>query len=470
MTPTPTASIENTTTSSSARTFSSQVATPPNEPASLLQGRRVSLNEGETSRRNEKVDLIQNAIAKTFPTAEISKETVISLVEYIENKPEIELARTATWTLPDATIRKTHQQVIIFFKQVFAVGGWNAVELAYNYTTNKPLALLRVKQQRDTPEQVFDDKTRKLAVNYFKNSLEWYWKFNNKTGLVQSLVNTSLGLLGPTNYETETGLVQPAYQGNANELIRNERYDYNDIVDIFQQALQGLCTLHESGVAHRDINLGNLLYIIDEQPSSCQSRIHVAITDYGFMVSKDCSKDWIASKCANIQLCPPDYVMNKKMTMLQHQRADMWAMGILLYQILTKKVPYWVNEYHDKLEQGASPEHLRQYLSYLGGSEPNFNRFCLWHAGLPSDDPLWKLVKGMLDLNPETRITARKAHEYMQEAFSQHESNEKRFDECKEGDAFSTAQFANTGLLPGQLVPDSDYGDQKQRDGDSPTL
>ena len=96
-----------------------------------------------------------------------------------------------------------------------------------------------------------------------------------------------------------------------------------------RQALLGLDEAHKNGVIHRDIKPGNLLL---------NDRHEVAVTDFG--IARDVASRRLTG--TGVSMGTPEYMSPEQIRAaadLDH-RTDVYAMGIVLYELLTGRVPF----------------------------------------------------------------------------------------------------------------------------------
>lgn len=123
----------------------------------------------------------------------------------------------------------------------------------------------------------------------------------------------------------------------AGETLRNflkRDVELDILIDIFVCILQGVKDLHntiikEEGIIHRDLKPDNIM--IDEN-------LNVKIIDYGLSKIIDFSS--ITS--TGTQIGSPLYMSPEQLKDSKHidYRADIYALGIILYEMLTKNIPY----------------------------------------------------------------------------------------------------------------------------------
>jgi serine/threonine protein kinase len=86
--------------------------------------------------------------------------------------------------------------------------------------------------------------------------------------------------------------------------------------------------LHENNIAHRDLKLDNIL--IDENN-------RIKLIDFGFSVFAN-SEHKLQLFCGTPHYMDPDIVKKKD---YNGQAADVWALGVILFIILTGKLPFF---------------------------------------------------------------------------------------------------------------------------------
>ncbi|MGA9291514.1 MAG: protein kinase [Ignavibacteriaceae bacterium] len=120
------------------------------------------------------------------------------------------------------------------------------------------------------------------------------------------------------------------------EKIRKNQISIKDTVNIAVQIAAGLGAAHKKGIIHRDIKSSNIM--ITEEGK-------VKIMDFG-LAKMD---KGIHSTNAGIRMGTTVYMSPEQLKgeEVNHQ-TDIWAFGVVLYEMLTGKVPFW-NEYEQAI-------------------------------------------------------------------------------------------------------------------------
>lgn len=116
------------------------------------------------------------------------------------------------------------------------------------------------------------------------------------------------------------------------DLIKKKRYMPNEIAMlIFSEICKALKYAHDKGVIHRDIKPANVLVSKEGQ---------VKLTDFGIARSKDYEDDGLTS--AGMTLGTPAYMSPEQISDTKNvdRRADIYSMGVMLYEMVTGKSPF----------------------------------------------------------------------------------------------------------------------------------
>ncbi|KAK1240314.1 hypothetical protein MKX08_007756 [Trichoderma sp. CBMAI-0020] len=110
--------------------------------------------------------------------------------------------------------------------------------------------------------------------------------------------------------------------------------DEVDVREISFQVLEGLSYMHREGFAHRDIKPDNVL--IRSQPPT--SKWWVKISDFGISKRVEGSNKVVSSIKGTIPYMAPELLFHEPSSPnpINHQAADMWALGEMAYRLLTK--------------------------------------------------------------------------------------------------------------------------------------
>ncbi|XP_031442315.1 testis-specific serine/threonine-protein kinase 5-like isoform X2 [Clupea harengus] len=97
---------------------------------------------------------------------------------------------------------------------------------------------------------------------------------------------------------------------------------------IFQQIVSAVKHCHSSHIVHRDLKCENIL--LDEGG-------FVKLTDFGFANSYSDKNVLMSTFCGSVAYTAPEILMSHK---YNGEMADLWSLGVILYAIVTGKLPY----------------------------------------------------------------------------------------------------------------------------------
>ncbi|MEJ5166039.1 MAG: protein kinase [Thermoanaerobaculia bacterium] len=135
-------------------------------------------------------------------------------------------------------------------------------------------------------------------------------------------------------------------------LIRKGPFPIGSSIKIIKQILQGLEAAHKTGVIHCDLKPENIFLSPEEV---------VKIMDFGISRLKDQPIDPNAPIMGTPEFLAPEQIRNEKLD----GRCDLYALGIIIYEMLTGKVPFEDPDIYkllDKIlyEAPAPPSSLRE--------------------------------------------------------------------------------------------------------------
>lgn len=110
----------------------------------------------------------------------------------------------------------------------------------------------------------------------------------------------------------------------------------DDVVDFVRQACRGLEAVHRAGIIHRDLKPANLYLALDGS-----GRQTVKILDFGICKLQDRASGQSLTREADVLgtplYMPPEQLVSSRDV---DARADIWSLGVILYEILTGRPPF----------------------------------------------------------------------------------------------------------------------------------
>lgn len=104
---------------------------------------------------------------------------------------------------------------------------------------------------------------------------------------------------------------------------------YREVVDIMEQVLDAVTAAHQAGIIHRDLKPQNIL--IDKKD-------HVKITDFGIALAqnKPGQRRGQEPVIGSIHYLAPELTRGQQAS----EKSDIYSLGVILYELLTNKLPY----------------------------------------------------------------------------------------------------------------------------------
>jgi len=118
--------------------------------------------------------------------------------------------------------------------------------------------------------------------------------------------------------------------GSLFKLIQNRPLRENEIYKFIKGIASGVSHLHREGIIHRDLAARNILLT---------GGMDVKVSDFGMSrFAEDSYLDGMktTSLIGPIRWSPPELLNNR----LYSFKSDVWAFGVVIYEIVTRKIPY----------------------------------------------------------------------------------------------------------------------------------
>jgi eukaryotic-like serine/threonine-protein kinase len=124
-------------------------------------------------------------------------------------------------------------------------------------------------------------------------------------------------------------LAMALYQGETlrARLTRDGPILVRDALEIARQIAEGLQAAHAAGIVHRDLKPGNVMLLPDGT---------VRILDFGLAKARDQSLSETGVRFGTVSYMSPEQVRGGTID----GRSDLWALGVVLYEMLTGRKPF----------------------------------------------------------------------------------------------------------------------------------
>jgi len=148
-----------------------------------------------------------------------------------------------------------------------------------------------------------------------------------------------------------------------------------DAVDAVLQACEALAEAHALGIVHRDLKPANLFMV--RRPDGTPS---VKVLDFGISKLTAAGSEHSMTKTSAV-MGSPLYMSPEQMTASRHvdARTDIWAIGVVLYELLTGRVPFSAETLPEicGLILTAAPPAIRDFSPAVPDGLQNVVRRCL---------------------------------------------------------------------------------------------
>ena len=153
-------------------------------------------------------------------------------------------------------------------------------------------------------------------------------------------------------------------------------------VELIRKIADGIAYIHENEVVHRDLKPENILITGDDQP---------VILDFGLALTKNAHRVTYANLTPSAGT--PDYMAPEQIEGQRgDERTDIYAVGTMLYELLTGRTPFSGDSY-----QAVMAQHLQGAIPRLDQENPNVS------------PQLAAVVARCLQRKPEDRYPAMRA-------------------------------------------------------------
>jgi serine/threonine-protein kinase len=109
-----------------------------------------------------------------------------------------------------------------------------------------------------------------------------------------------------------------------------------EAVDYVLQACEAIAEAHAAGIIHRDLKPRNLFLA-----TTVDGRPLIKVLDFGISKTEDSAEDMSLTRTTEI-IGSPSYMSPEQLRASKEVdvRTDIWALGVILYELLSKKVPF----------------------------------------------------------------------------------------------------------------------------------
>lgn len=204
---------------------------------------------------------------------------------------------------------------------------------------------------------------KNVALKFLKKSVTSFYiedviRFKKEAETVSKLSHPHiLKLYGTSEYNNTPYLIEELLEGtNLSDLIKKATmFKINDVVDIICQIAEALSYVHNNGIIHRDIKLGNIM--VNKE----KDHYFVKLLDFGTSFVMELNKIKETNEIiGTFGYMSPEAtgILNKRID----ERSDYYSLGIIFYQLLSGKLPFTATEMNKLLHQqiATNPPELKK--------------------------------------------------------------------------------------------------------------
>ena len=242
-------------------------------------------------------------------------------------KQRIAILKQMAWVKDDPLLRQPPSQLpppkILAdryrIEGLIAEGGHGQVFRAFDQELQRPVAI-KIARRRNVPDEELLEEARRVA------------RLRHPGIVAVHDVGRHEGMLF---------VVSDLIDGK--NLAEIERPSVKEAVRIVAEVADALHFAHEQGFVHRDIKPGNILLDADSHPS---------VADFGIATTTEELIDGRSVSVGTLPYMAPEQVAGE--TQLIDRRTDIYALGVVLYELLTGELPY----------QARTPIALREQILF----------------------------------------------------------------------------------------------------------
>ncbi|MFQ5641619.1 MAG: protein kinase, partial [bacterium] len=178
------------------------------------------------------------------------------------------------------------------------------------------------------------DLKREVAIKFLPRQIsaseEEHARFKIEAQAAAALNHPNIAtIFAIEEHDDEMFIVMEYIEGQElREMIRNSKFEIRNCLEIATQIAEGLQAAHEKGVIHRDIKPANIMVTEEGQ---------VKIMDFGLAkVRGGAQITKIGTTLGTAAYMSPEQAQG----METDHRTDIWSFGVVLYEMLTGKLPF----------------------------------------------------------------------------------------------------------------------------------
>lgn len=303
-------------------------------------------------------------------------------------------------------------EVIGLPEAVFKWGSSKEAFEAWDCLRQKRLAVLvpwrteHLKMIREFNELEMTERAKQFETRELPRLLQ----YRKCIGLIRSYYPITLGSVNVSGEMTvpRVGIIQPRRHFDLMGFFKKMQND-GSVIDektralLRNQLVLGLARLHHDGYAHRDLNPANVLIELD----ATGNPVRAEISDFGDLSNKEDQATFDEDTCAILGCSPETLLLESGRTLEELIGMDLWGMGVILWMLETRLAPPWCKGLDRAIEKRSENLYIISRMNSEGTFE--YEQHQSWLNGLDVRRPTIKLVHGLLQADPEKRLSMEQA-------------------------------------------------------------
>lgn len=209
--------------------------------------------------------------------------------------------------------------------KMLGAGSFGVVRECFELSTGKRYAIKTIgklpKRGPPTPRYLLKLRTEVEVMNQLGSSLN------------------AVNLKDVFEDDINVHLVMELCEGGALlERVESTAYSERYIAKLVRSILRFISQCHAKGIIYRDVKPDNFLFLTKEENSPLKA------TDFGLSIRHLPEEPKLTSRSGTPAYMAPELVMQ-----CYDEKADIWSVGMLAYQLLTGKFPFWEDVRNESL-------------------------------------------------------------------------------------------------------------------------